>query len=53
MAIRVHEIWQIIRELDRVQQIRAAEAILNTRIAMAEAQLKGLQTVKGIVAKAE
>lgn len=46
------EIWQIIRELDRAHQLRAVNAILDTRIAAAQVQLKGLQSIKEIVGKA-
>jgi hypothetical protein len=46
------EIWQIIQELDRVHQLRAATAILDAHIAVAQAQVKGLEGLRSVVAEA-
>jgi hypothetical protein len=46
------EIWRIILELDRRVQIQAVEAVLDTQIAVAQAQVKGLQGMKKVLAGA-
>jgi hypothetical protein len=46
------EIWQIIQELDRAQQLRAVSVILDTHIAVAQAHVKGLQGIKEVIGKA-
>lgn len=47
------EIWRIIFELDRRIQIQVAELVLDTQIAVLQANVKGLQGMKKVLTAAQ
>ena len=47
------EIWRIIFELDKRVQIQVAEVVLDTQIAIAKAHLKGMDSMKKVLASAQ
>jgi len=44
------EIWRIIFELDRRVQIQFVDTLLDTQIAVAQAQVRGLESMKKVLA---
>ena len=46
------EIWRIIYELDRRVQVQVVDAVLNTNIAVARAQVEGLENIRKVIAGA-
>jgi len=45
--------WRLISELDRRAQLQAVNVLMDTQIAVAKAQLEGLQSFKKVLAGAK